>query len=363
MSQTIVKFNRQFTQQQLTAAEGLSTINGTSVVDGTWYVAKTGALALYVGSIESGSSATLKKVADIQDLTGLDATVTKSASGASDAASSRSDSVQVISGFTIEEVDGKLVASSSSVTSKKVDMAGAASKAYDDAKTYADGLITALGTVMHFEGVKSSEAAIKALTNVKKGDVWINSADSSEWVATADIGSTADPSKWEKFGTTDVANALFKGDNTFANETFIIADGINGKMKAITDADIATRLNYKTKQTAVTPAASSTVGSWDGQYVEQVTQNENGEISVTRKKLPAPTSGSGSVGSTSSAADAWKTVVHDASLSSGHVLSGNTKSIPAATAGNSAANSTDGYMTGTQAYNLSLAVSCLIWEE
>lgn len=361
MSQTIVKFNRQFTQQQLTAAEGLSTINGTSVVDGTWYVAKTGALALYVGSIESGSSATLKKVADIQDLTGLDATVTKSASGASDAASSRSDSVQVISGFTIEEVDGKLVANSSSVTSKKVDMAGAASKAYDDAKTYADGLITALGTIMHFEGVKSSEAAIKALTNVKKGDVWINSADHSEWVATDNIGSTADASKWEKFGTTDVANALFKGDNVFTDGYLLLADGTDGKVKASAIATVMA--NYKTKQTAVTPTAGTTVGSWDGQYVEQVTQNANGEITVTRKKLPTPTSGSGSVGSTSSAADAWKTVVHDASLSSGHVLSGNTKSIPAATAGNSAANSTDGYMTGTQAYNLSLAVSCLIWEE
>lgn len=128
-------------------------------------------MALYVGSTEGGSTAILKKVADIQDLTGLDATVTKSASGASDAASSRTDSVQVLSGFTIEEVDGKLVANSSSVTSAKADMAGAASKAYDDAAAYADSLITALGTIMHFEGVKSSEAAIKELTNVKKGDV------------------------------------------------------------------------------------------------------------------------------------------------------------------------------------------------
>ena len=365
MAQTIVKFNRHFTQVQLAEAENLSTINGTTVVDGTWYIAKTGALALYVGSTEGGSTAILKKVADIQDLTGLDATVTKSASGASDAASSRTDSVQVLSGFTIEEVDGKLVANSSSVTSAKADMAGAASKAYDDAAAYADSLITALGTIMHFEGVKSSEAAIKELTNVKKGDVWVNSADNSEWVAIDNIGSTADPSKWQKFGTTDVANALFKGDNPFTDETLIIADGVSGKMKAVADSVIASRLAdetaftsaFKSKQNAVNPSAGSSTGSWDGQYVEQITQNENGEITVTRKKLPTPTAGSGSVGTADATVNAWKTVVHDAALSSSYALSGTTVAIPAATSSN------DGYMTSTQANNLNVAVQCLTWEE
>jgi hypothetical protein len=103
--------------------------------------------------------------------------------------------------------------------------------------------------------------------------------------------------------------------------------------------------DFKTKQTAYTPTAGTSTGAAGNQYVEQVTQNENGEITVTRKKLPNFT-GSGSVGTASDAADAWKTVVHDASLSSTRVLSGNTKSIPAATSSN------DGYMTSTQASKL-----------
>ena len=103
--------------------------------------------------------------------------------------------------------------------------------------------------------------------------------------------------------------------------------------------------DFKMKQTAVTPSAGTSNGAAGGQYVEQVTQNENGVVTVTRKKLPNFT-GSGSVGTASTAADAWKTVVHDASLSSARVLSGNTKTIPAATP------SVDGYMTKDQAAKL-----------
>ena len=76
-----------------------------------------------------------------------------------------------------------------------------------------------------------------------------------------------------------------------------------------------------------------------------MTQNANGEVTVTRKKLPDFT-GSGRVGEASSAADAWKTVVHDVSLSSARVLSGNPTTIPAAT------SSADGYMTKEQAAKL-----------
>lgn len=103
--------------------------------------------------------------------------------------------------------------------------------------------------------------------------------------------------------------------------------------------------DFKPKQTAVTPAAGGTNGAAGGQYVEQVTQDINGEITVTRKKLP-DFQGSGSVGTASSSNDAWKTLVHDASLSSSRVLSGNTKTIPAATSSN------DGYMTAAQASKL-----------
>ena len=500
---TLVKFNRKFTQAQLSAAVGTSSIAGTAVVDGTWYIAKTGALALYVGSVESGSDATLKLVAEIngnvltgkditnlinsyianpspdstatlitkvdsavkdkdgnaidttylkksggtmtgniefgvnsatwgsgnaeityvgeQDdeliitspvvrlkssdttksleigangltydgynvlntgaqtltaaektqvltnigaepagtasglITNLDGTITKTAGSASaSTAASAYQKVPVVTGFVLRERDGKLIETSgtstplSTVSTTDVDVAGSAQKALADAKTYADGLISGLGAIMRFQGTVDTETTLKALTNVTKGDVYVVTADGSEWVATDDIGSTADASKWEKFGTTDVSGALYKGSNTLTSGTLVIADGTDGKMKAISDADMATRLadeaaltgKYKVLQTAV---ADSGTG-----YVSKVTQNTQGVITVTKTALP---SGTGSVGTASSAADAWKTVVHDVSLS-GHTLSGNTKSIPASAAGTSASNGTDGYMTKAQAYKL-----------
>jgi hypothetical protein len=103
--------------------------------------------------------------------------------------------------------------------------------------------------------------------------------------------------------------------------------------------------NFKTKQTPASGGVGDTNGAAGGQYVEQVTQNDNGEITVTRKKLP-DFQGSGSVGSASSSQNAWKILVHDVSLSSGRVLSGNTKTIPAATSQH------DGYMTSEQAAKL-----------
>ena len=415
---TIVKFNRKFTQAQLDNARGTSTINdGTtnhSVVDGSWYIAKQNPLSLFVGSKEGGATAVLVKVADLfggdsGGISSLDSIVSKSASGATDAATNRSSSVQVVTGIKIEEIDGKLVAASSSVNSALVDMAGAANKAYEDAKQYTDNQISSsattyisglsssitksasgattaassvtdyaqvvggvtiiekdgklsdsssvtavrvdkagaanialssskaytdekisssiqgLGTIMHFEGTKTNESDIKALTNVKKGDVYINSADHSEWVATADIGATADATKWEKFGTTDVNGALYKGSNTLTSGSVVIADGTDGKVKTAT-IDSLVSGGYKKLQTAVTDSGTG--------YVSAVTQNTQGVITVTKTALP---SGTGSVGSASTATDAWKTVVHNVSLS-GHTLSGATKSIPAASTGS------DGYM-------------------
>jgi hypothetical protein len=361
---SIVQFNRKFTQAQLTAAEGSGTINdgvnNVAVINGCWYIASSLATRLYVGSLEGGSGAVLKRVADITDFSGLDGSVSKSASGASDAASSRTSSVQVVGGFTIAETDGVLDGNGSSVTSVKADMAGAADKAYDDAKTYADGLITALGTVMHFEGVIDTEANLKStVTTPKKGDVWVVTADSSEWVYTGDSVDATHPydsTKWQKFGTTDVNGALYKGSNALTNETFVVTDGVNGQMKAISDADIATRLNYKTKQTAVPdPAASGTATT----AITSISQDTNGVVTVSKANIP---SGTGSVGTASAASDAWKTVVHDTSLS-GHTLSGNTVAIPAATGQTGGAGGNDGYMTVQQATNLNTAILALTWDE
>lgn len=80
------------------------------------------------------------------------------------------------------------------------DVYGAASTAEANAKAYADGLITGLGSYLTLQGAKATESEIKALTSAKKGDVWINQADNSEWVCIANISGLASASSWEKLG-------------------------------------------------------------------------------------------------------------------------------------------------------------------
>ena len=197
-------------------------------------------------------------------------------------------------------------------------------------------LFTGLGTVLFFAGTETSVANIKAKTNQKKGAVWLCSADGSEWVATDDIGSTSDASKWQEFGHAYVDNPIYKGTGTYSSQGILVADGTAGAVKTDTIANLGNGV-FKPVQTAV---ADSGTG-----YVSAVTQDTAGVITVTKTALP---SGSGSVGTSSSATDAWKTVVHDVSLSD-HTLGGNTKSIPAADGTNLGS---DGYMTAAQAVKL-----------
>lgn len=79
------------------------------------------------------------------------------------------------------------------------DTYGSAATAETNAKAYADGLIAGLGSYLKLMGAKDSEAEIKAITSAKKGEVWINRADNSEWVCTDTI-TTATASVWEKLG-------------------------------------------------------------------------------------------------------------------------------------------------------------------
>ena len=487
--------------------------NGNTIAD-TYKVKQTaksspsasGSTTAFIDTISQDAEGVITATKKNIDFSGLAGTITKTAGSASGSTAAASyQKVPVVSGFVLRETAGKLVETNaasnpSTVTTVEVDVAGSAQKALNDAKDYTDEKITGLGSIMHFEGTVATEAALKALTNVKKGDVYVVTADRSEWIATADIGATADPTKWEKFGTTDVQGALYKNTTgEFVSGGLVYANGTNGATNTIGSYAPATGLNltnvavtvdnltaegnvevdgsisaadgiitssdltvegasefwdsvkighdghdsalqvnkiqslegdgtgydaivispadtngtvtigssglkvaldgilgdpvvknpdgeykilhsgvqslsstektqvltnigaqaagsYKTTQTAVTPAAGTVVGVADGQYVEQVTQNTNGVITVTRKKLP-DFQGSGSVGSASAASDAWKTVVHDASLSVSRVLSGNTVSIPAATA------SADGYMTSGQASTLNTAILALTWEE
>ena len=82
------------------------------------------------------------------------------------------------------------------------DTYGSAAAAETAAKSYADSLITGLGSYLTLRGTKTSEAAIKAITSAAVGDVYINTADNSEWVCLTAINGTANASAWEKLGYT-----------------------------------------------------------------------------------------------------------------------------------------------------------------
>lgn len=145
----------------------------------------------------------------------LDSSITKETSTPVNSSAAGSyKKIAVINGFSLKQTDGKLVdlnalSNPSTVSTVEVDAAGSAQKALSDAKSYSDSLITGLGSVMTFKGVKDTEAEVKALTNQQRGWVWLVRANNSEWVATDDIGSSPNPSKWEKFGDGNISNQVY----------------------------------------------------------------------------------------------------------------------------------------------------------
>ena len=155
---------------------------------------------------------------------------------------------------TVAETDGKIVngtGSTATYTSKKIE------ELIQDSKVYADGLISDLGTIMKFKGTVASEAALKAITSAKAGEVYVVTADGSEWVCKEDI-TAAKASAWEKFGTTDVKNALYKDSNTFTDGYILKAEGTAGKVKAVKANGEAVGLGNVTNDKQIKGLASGT---------------------------------------------------------------------------------------------------------
>ena len=82
---------------------------------------------------------------------------------------------------TVAETDGKISSDTSdetkytaTYTTKKIE------ELVQSSNSYADSLISGLGTVMTFKGTIASETALKALTSAKKGEVYVVTADGSE---------------------------------------------------------------------------------------------------------------------------------------------------------------------------------------
>ena len=155
---------------------------------------------------------------------------------------------------TVKETDGKIgngTGSTATYTTAKIE------DLVQRSKDYADDLISGLGTVMTFKGTVASEAALKAIASAKTGEVYVVTADGSEWVCKEDI-TAAKASAWEKFGTTDVKNALYKDSNTFTDGYILKAEGTAGKVTAVAANGTAVGLGNVTNNRQVKGLASGT---------------------------------------------------------------------------------------------------------
>ena len=154
---------------------------------------------------------------------------------------------------------------------------GYANTALNSAKSYTDTKISGLGAILNFKGTKTSESDIKELTSAKVGDVWINTADNSEWVCTTTI-SAATPSAWEKLGPTiNLSGYVLKGDlGTLAEK-----DNVNVTVKY----DKANATSGST-----TPSATATISSADLQSGETGNYTPKGTVSVNVSVNPSTAS-------------------------------------------------------------------------
>ena len=162
----------------------------------------------------------------------------------------------------IKETDGKIAVNSTGAktTYNATTIDSKDASTLNSAKNYADGLISGLGSVLKFKGTKDSESAITGLTSAEVGDVWVNTADGSEWVCKTAVSGTASAAAWEKFGTTDVKNALYKDSNTFTDGYLLKADGTAGKVKAVAANGSAIGLGNVTNVAQVGQNSTVTAG-------------------------------------------------------------------------------------------------------
>ena len=92
--------------------------------------------------------------------------------------------------------------------------------------------------VFVFQGSKDNEAAIKAITSAKAGDVWHATAEGTEWLCTKNI-SAADASAWEEIGNPFVDTHVH--DVTVSGSMSGTVTGVAKNATTVTATDIVTQ--------------------------------------------------------------------------------------------------------------------------
>lgn len=170
-------------------------------------------------------------------------------------------------------------------------------------KAYVDGLISGLGAVLNFKGTVANEASLP-LTGNKKGDVYIVTADNSEWVWTLDeasgtaagyekLGATIDLSGYASLNSpaltgTPTAPTAAAGTNTtqIATTAFVknAIDNISGTVKTETGTISTSATTATVSFTGTVINAYATMG---GAMVVTDISIGNGTVTFTVAAAPA----------------------------------------------------------------------------
>ena len=161
--------------------------------------------------------------------------------------------------------------------------------------TAISGAISDLGSVLDFKGTVAAVADLPATGN-SVGDVYLVTADHSEYVWVSDTSTTPATERWEKLGfDVDLSGYLAKTGGTMTgNITMSSSSTITGIPTPSQNSDAANKgyvdsaigglsTVYKPIQTAVSdPTASGTSLS----FIDTISQNTNGVITPTKKSVP-----------------------------------------------------------------------------
>lgn len=135
-----------------------------------------------------------------------------------------------------------------------------------------------LAAALVFMGTKETEAQVLAITEAKKGEVWLVPSLGIEYVCTKTI-STADTSAWEKMGNVhDAASSSHKHNVTVTGKN--AASAVTGSVDVPTVTPNATKLSASATSTAQAPSVTKPTDKVLGQGTQFPV---SGDVSTTKK--------------------------------------------------------------------------------